>query len=266
MIKFFRKIRQRLLTENKFTQYLLYAVGEIVLVVIGILIALQINNWNEDRKERLQEGAILKQLRTEFNSNLNQLDEKIVIRKEIINSAVHILDYIDFPANRDKDSIDANMAVTIGYTTFDPIINDLANSGNLRLIKSDSLKQLLSFWTSEVVQVTESEETWRYYRDEIYIPFLVEHYQLRTARNKLIKNNYLKKFMIDKEAISPLFESGIGFTKHSEDFNKLLDHPDYEDHLVRCIVTNNIADVQAMILRKRIVGILDILNKEISGK
>ena len=50
MIKFFRKIRQRLLTENKFSKYLIYAIGEIILVVIGILIALQINNWNENRK------------------------------------------------------------------------------------------------------------------------------------------------------------------------------------------------------------------------
>jgi len=49
MIKFFRKIRQQLLTENKFSKYLLYAIGEIVLVVIGILIALQINNWNIER-------------------------------------------------------------------------------------------------------------------------------------------------------------------------------------------------------------------------
>ncbi len=50
MIKFFRKIRQRLLSESKFSKYLLYAIGEIILVVIGILIALQINNWNEERK------------------------------------------------------------------------------------------------------------------------------------------------------------------------------------------------------------------------
>ncbi|WP_162919882.1 DUF6090 family protein [Hanstruepera ponticola] len=50
MIKFFRKIRERLLTENKFDKYLLYAIGEIILVVFGFLIALQINNWNEERK------------------------------------------------------------------------------------------------------------------------------------------------------------------------------------------------------------------------
>ena len=52
MIAFFRKIRQRLLSENRFTKYLLYALGEIILVVIGILIALGISNWNESKKNR----------------------------------------------------------------------------------------------------------------------------------------------------------------------------------------------------------------------
>ena len=52
MIKFFRKIRQKLLTENKFSKYLIYAIGEIILVVIGILIALQINNWNEEKQNQ----------------------------------------------------------------------------------------------------------------------------------------------------------------------------------------------------------------------
>lgn len=59
MIKFFRKIRQRLLSENKFNKYLIYAVGEIILVVIGILIALQINNWNELNKKKQDERVLL---------------------------------------------------------------------------------------------------------------------------------------------------------------------------------------------------------------
>jgi hypothetical protein len=59
MVKFFRKIRQQLLSENKFTKYLMYAVGEIVLVVIGILIALSINHWNDQRKNSAFEQDIL---------------------------------------------------------------------------------------------------------------------------------------------------------------------------------------------------------------
>ena len=62
MIKFFRKIRQKLVTENKFSKYLLYAIGEIVLVVIGILIALQVNNLNEVEKVKDKEVIYLNAL------------------------------------------------------------------------------------------------------------------------------------------------------------------------------------------------------------
>ena len=66
MIRFFRILRKRLLTENRIGKYLLYAVGEIVLVVIGILIALSINNWNEAKKNRLQEIAILNNIKQDL--------------------------------------------------------------------------------------------------------------------------------------------------------------------------------------------------------
>ena len=71
MIKFFRKIRQRLLTENKFSKYLLYAIGEILLVMIGILLALQINNWNEDRKEKQFEKNLLLELKENLQSDIS---------------------------------------------------------------------------------------------------------------------------------------------------------------------------------------------------
>ena len=73
MIKFFRQIRQRLITDNRFSKYLLYAVGEIFLVVIGILIALQINNWNEHKKERKLERKVLTELLTSLEQNYNRM-------------------------------------------------------------------------------------------------------------------------------------------------------------------------------------------------
>ena len=66
MIKFFRNIRKRLLGENRFSKYLIYAVGEIILVVIGILIALQINNLNQKKQRLTQEKVLLEQLRDEL--------------------------------------------------------------------------------------------------------------------------------------------------------------------------------------------------------
>ena len=77
MIKLFRKVRQRLLTQNKFSKYLLYAIGEIFLVVIGILIALQINNWNQNRHLEKKEILILKSFETQFQNDISQLDESL---------------------------------------------------------------------------------------------------------------------------------------------------------------------------------------------
>ena len=70
MIKFFRKIRQKLISQNRFSKYLLYAVGEIVLVMIGILLALQVNNWNEQQKVKLHELNILNKLNEDLKANL----------------------------------------------------------------------------------------------------------------------------------------------------------------------------------------------------
>jgi hypothetical protein len=249
---------------GKTTRYFKYAIGEIILVVIGILIALSINNWNESRKEHIEEIAILKQLRTEFKSNLKQLDQKNSSKQELIASTLKLLSYIDYPALREKDSIDYHIARTIPYTTFDPIANDLASSGELRIIKNDSLKQKLSFWTSEVKDAREEEISWKDYRDNKYEPFLIKHYQLRTIRNVANKSNVLGKYLIDDHATNKRPE--IGLTKHPEDFNTLLNHPDYEDHLERSYTKNNHSLNQSLILRKRIVEILDILNAEINNR
>ena len=73
MIKFFRNIRQRLLTQNKFSKYLLYAIGEIILVVIGILIALQINNWNEIQKGKRKAVIILETIRSDMAQDLDEM-------------------------------------------------------------------------------------------------------------------------------------------------------------------------------------------------
>ena len=89
MIKFFRKIRQGLLTENKFSKYLFYAIGEIILVVIGILIALQINNWNENRKAENKELKLLIELKDDLLETKNDLltdIEKIPQLLEVTNA------------------------------------------------------------------------------------------------------------------------------------------------------------------------------------
>ncbi|MGB5316457.1 MAG: DUF6090 family protein, partial [Robiginitalea sp.] len=74
MLRFFRTLRQRFLNENKFNKYLLYAIGEIVLVVIGILIALSINNWNENLKNKKLETSYLKRIYEDLDTDLLQYE------------------------------------------------------------------------------------------------------------------------------------------------------------------------------------------------
>ena len=88
MIKFFRKIIQNLLMENKTGKYFKYAIGEIVLVMIGILLALQVNNWNENRKISNTEQLLLRDLRTEILSNINTLDTIITSHRASLNAII----------------------------------------------------------------------------------------------------------------------------------------------------------------------------------
>ena len=83
MIKFFRKIRQRLLSENKFSKYILYAIGEIFLVVIGILIALQINNLNQSKQDQSQLKASLEFVKQNLNEDIRNLNNQIEYNERI---------------------------------------------------------------------------------------------------------------------------------------------------------------------------------------
>ncbi len=94
MLRFFRQIRQRLLTDNKFSKYLLYAVGEILLVVIGILIALQVDNWNDERANRDKEIAVLAEIQRNLDTNVKQFSEEAKLQESIIESIDLIMEQI----------------------------------------------------------------------------------------------------------------------------------------------------------------------------
>ena len=153
MIPFFRKIRNqpageagKMADDNKPAQYMRYAVGEIALVVIGILIALQINNWNDDRKDKKSERAYLLNIKNDLLRDVASLEDHIINRKEKVNAARNILKLMD--SNNSFDLIklneDFNMMVLIGY--FKPnnvTIEELINSGNVNIISNDSIKNQL---------------------------------------------------------------------------------------------------------------------------
>ena len=91
MIKFFRKIRQKLLSENKFSKYLIYAIGEIILVMIGILLALQVNNWNEERKQKQKEIVNLIAIKEDLEHDLKTEFINGISYGNVQNNALNIL-------------------------------------------------------------------------------------------------------------------------------------------------------------------------------
>ena len=146
MIKFFRKIRLKTLSENKFGKYLTYAIGEIILVMIGILLALQVNNWNIKRIEKQTEIKFLKGLKNDLQADLKNLklfiDDKIA--KE--NSAATLLKYSSPQNPNEIRKLDSTIWQVFKWNEFHPSSNtldEIIGSGSLSLIENDTLKENL---------------------------------------------------------------------------------------------------------------------------
>ena len=113
MIKLFRNIRQSLIMENKTSKYLKYAIGEIVLVVIGILIALQINTWNEKRKATIEEITILKNVQEEILLDTLDISWNIEKHKQFMEEEKKLLNFLQSDLTQPKDSINYTTAMGI---------------------------------------------------------------------------------------------------------------------------------------------------------
>ena len=145
MIKFFRKIRQKLLDEGTLKRYLFYAIGEIALVMAGILLALQVNNWNEGRRNYKGETIALIELRNEFDSNYK--------------SFLEVLD------RKKKAKIERGQVAIISWDSGNAVLNSLLSTGKIEYIKNDSLKYLLHDWNRVVYGFDEHAIT---YKDIVY--------------------------------------------------------------------------------------------------
>jgi hypothetical protein len=141
MIKFFRHIRKQLLSENKTGKYFKYAVGEIVLVVIGILIALSINNWNENRLEARKEIEILIELNENLTQDINKNKFDIERQRQDIIEIKKLISYIEakVPYNDTLNNYIRNVGHLEGFHINTSAYETLKSLG-LELISSKSLK------------------------------------------------------------------------------------------------------------------------------
>ncbi|WP_179020543.1 DUF6090 family protein [Winogradskyella forsetii] len=141
MIKFFRKIRYNLLGNNKTGKYLKYAIGEIVLVVIGILIALQINNWNEDRKVKKLEAQIYTELKSDLLQTRNDIKSTISKHREIFKSSQQLITDI-YDKNSNSQTIYESLTTSSAEFQIIPKTSAFENLKNIGLntLSNDSLR------------------------------------------------------------------------------------------------------------------------------
>lgn len=148
----FRKVRSKLLKLEKFKTYFIYALGEILLIVVGLLIAWKINNMNETKKNRVVEIKIYKSLSQELDTNLVVLDSAIVEYTRSIQMLQNTINYLGTqPKKLTQDA--KSLIVNLNYNKTivrDEAINSINATNKFEFIESDSLKQLISAYPNEL--------------------------------------------------------------------------------------------------------------------
>ena len=185
MINFLRRIRRNLINENKPSIYLIYAIGEVVLVVFGILIALQIDNWNESKKISRQEIALIENLRSEFKVNLENLEEVKAQNQIIYNSTNELKNLIGQETSIiNEHNVDSLLLNAILITDYQPnqfVLSQLKTGERLDIINSEKLKKLLYEWDKALNAKTEAFNMLNTYFMNSLIPFLDENTSIRNV-------------------------------------------------------------------------------------
>ena len=249
MLKFFRRVRLKLIDEGNQKRYLVYAIGEILLVMIGILLALQVNNWNEGRKNYKGETIALMELRNEFDSNyksfLRVLDRKKKAQEGLYAYLSLLSD--DSRTTTQKAKIERGKVAIVSWDPGNAVLNSLLNTGNIEYIKNDSLKYLLHDWNRVIYGFDEHAIT---YKDIVYELY---NYEKLKQPIRMLKNgnwSYIKS-------------SNLKIQEYREAF---IDDFRYHNLLINCV---NGLDIQIRSgdgLKKEFDQIRYLLNKEIQNR
>ncbi|MCA0133800.1 DUF6090 family protein [Winogradskyella alexanderae] len=192
MIKFFRHIRKSLLEQNKMGKYFKYAIGEILLVVIGILIALQINNWNENRKLRLVELELLENIKSDLMQSKISIDDMVSNNTGQIAMYKKLLYYVkeDLPEHKGLYRYFGNIPTwTTPYLYFSAY--ETLKIKGVDLIQNDSLKtQIIDMYDNEYAYLIGDWDKWEWNNNQsISMPFYTKHFRRDSIDVNIAKPN-----------------------------------------------------------------------------
>ena len=241
------------MTENKFSKYLIYAIGEIVLVVIGILIALNINNWNEEHKTQSMEKSVLMDLRSELSANISRLDSIISERENVLSAGRLVLEKSGPDASWDSEvKFDSLLfkIVLSGWKFFPEsgVVTDILNSGKLNVIQNDSLRYMISSLPADIALLNDEDDTYRMDLHGYIAPFFSGNYAIRN----IVKDNGLFDQNMD-----------LGSTKFRTNPESLLRNQELEGVLtIQTIWTNTAIGLYKRQL-KNYKTILNLIDREL---
>ena len=235
MIKFFRHIRKSLLMESKTSKYFKYAIGEIVLVVIGILIALQINNWNNNRLESSKEQLFLKNLESDVKANLIEYKNTYNRSLQAYLASNEILEIIKSKKPiTNQNKIDSLVHLMINeFTSLDLIdgsINEILNTGSLNVIKDAKLRKKLSNWSKTIND----------YQDDVKITndYLFDKLIPSTENKLLLRNSKVPEKFSSIDNVKNITKSNFTI-----DYNTTLKTVEFENqvyfHVLNILFTLN---------------------------
>jgi len=182
MAKIFRKQRWDFIDRKRLGKYLIYASGEIILVVIGILIALAINNANQNSKLREKENAYLNGLANEFQTSKRKLQELIRVNQANMDGARLLLTMELKEDTQEKELSELLYSTVANDISFNPnnaLLTEMINSGSLKDLKNDTLRLQLTTWMSSLVDIASQENDLRLEREGILEMFRTDAYSLR---------------------------------------------------------------------------------------
>ena len=154
MFRFFRTLRKNVIGNGQVRRYLFYALGEIALVVIGILLALQIDAWNETRTDRKKELLYLKEIRANLADDLDNVDYSIAFNRKkdsVISASLNAM--LQAGSNREAMlTISRNMPILAEFSVYTQnrvAFDNMLSAENIDLVSSDSLRSALSAYYAE---------------------------------------------------------------------------------------------------------------------
>ncbi|MDU8885257.1 DUF6090 family protein [Yeosuana sp. MJ-SS3] len=197
MFKFFRNIRKKLLAEGKTANYLKYAIGEIVLVVIGILIALQINNWNEKNIEKSNELNYYKNIKRQLNEDKNAIIASINYNNRLLKQFKHAINIIE---HNDRNLVDSLVKISVNLLEFSDfhrqsnIYETMVNSGEIKLLKNQQIIEALQQLEEKYIFINKLEDTHSQAVIKFVVPEIMSSIKVTNMNVEIIEKLYSFEF------------------------------------------------------------------------